>query len=276
MNTMKAKITIIALFLLLPLYVRAYKENVVKVWSNSMCKDVPVSVILPHEYSDTINYPVIYLLHGYSDNHTNWAKNGVVGALADKHNVIVVMPDGGYDSWYFDSPIVKEYRYETFVSQELISYVDSCYSTISDRKARAITGQSMGGHGAFYIAMRNQDKFANMGSLSGGLDIRPFPNRWNIAGRLGKYEQYPERWEEHTVINQTHLLTPGSMNIVFECGTSDFFFKVNCNMHEKLLKEGIPHDFYVRPGGHTWNYWLTNIKYQFMYFCDSFNKSLNK
>ena len=273
MQYIKKSVVIATLSLLLsPLCIMAYTEDAVMVRSRCMDKDVPVNVILPQEYSDTMQYPVVYLLHGYSDKYTSWSREGVVGRLADMYNFVVIMPDGGYDSWYFDSPVVKEYRYETFVSKELVSYVDSCYSTIKDRKGRAITGLSMGGHGAFYIAMKHQDTFSCMGSLSGGLDIRPFTKNWNIAGRLGAYEQYPERWEENTVINMTHLLTPGSMNIVFECGTGDFFYKVNCNMHDKLLKEGIPHDYYVRPGGHSWTYWLRNIKYQFMYFSDCFNK----
>lgn len=254
----------------------AFQENVHMVWSNSMNKSVPVNVITPENYSKSDTYPVIFLLHGHSDNYLKWSQGGVVGDLADKHSVIVVMPDGGYDSWYFDSPIVKDYQYETFVSNELISYVDSCFSTIKDRHGRAITGLSMGGHGAFYIAMRNQDKFANMGSLSGGMDICPFTNKWNISGRLGAYDEFPERWENHSVINMTDLLVPGKMNIVFECGTSDFFYQVNCNMHEKLLNEGIPHDFYSRPGGHSWTYWLSNIKYQFLYFVDRFNNYQNQ
>lgn len=254
----------------------AFQEKVHMVWSRSMDKNIPVNIITPGNYNESKLYTVIYLLHGFGDNHLRWSQGGVVGSLADQYNLIVVMPDGGRDSWYFDSPVVEKYQYETFISDELISYVDSCFSTIKDRNARAITGLSMGGHGAFYIALRNQEKFANVGSLSGGLDIRPYTDKWNISARLGSYDQFPERWEDHSVINMTNLLEPGKMNIVFECGTSDFFYQVNCNMHEKLLKEGIPHDFYSRPGGHSWKYWLTNIKYQFIYFVDRFNTHLNK
>lgn len=267
---MKNRIIVVLMFLLCAFRAGAFEESEVQVWSRSMDKNVPVCVVTPDGYSESERYPVIYMLHGHSDNYRSWAKEGVVGRLADEHRVMVVMPDGAYDSWYFDSPVVKEYRYETFVSEELVHYVDSSYSTIRHRQARAITGLSMGGHGAFYVAMKHQDVFGNMGSLSGGLDIRPFPNNWNIKGRLGSIEEFPERWDEHSVINMTHLLSPGKMNIVFECGSEDFFFKVNCDMHKKLLKEGIQHDFYIRPGGHSWQYWLGNVKYQFMYFNDRF------
>ncbi len=254
----------------------AFNENEIKVYSKSMDKDVPVTVITPDSYDNTAEFPVIYLLHGYSDNHKGWAKEGVVGKLSDLYDIVFVLPDGGFDSWYFDSTFTPEYQYETFVSSELITYIDSNYKTIKDRKARAITGLSMGGHGAMYLAIKHQDIFGNAGSTSGGVDIRPFPENWNIATRIGSYQEYPENWEKNTVINLTHLLKPDSLNIIFDCGSEDFFYEVNCNLHEKLLKEGIPHEFYSRPGGHCWPYWLNSIKYQVLFFSDCFAKALTK
>ena len=254
----------------------AYEQKEIAVWSESMNKEVKTTVITPDDYNKVNSFPVIYLLHGHGGNHTVWTKDGVVGKLADEYNVIVVMPDGARDSWYFDSPVAAEYRYETFVGKELVAHIDSCYSTLQDRKYRAITGLSMGGHGAFYLAMKHQDIFGNMGSMSGGLDIRPFPKNWNIASRLGTYEEYEDRWNENTVINMTHLLKPDSMNIIFDCGMEDFFYKVNCDMHEKLKKEGIPHEFYVRPGAHNWPYWMNAVKYQFLYFCNNFTSAMKQ
>ena len=84
----------------------------------------------------------------------------------------------------------------------------------------------------------------------------------------GSIEEYPENWEKNTVINLTHLLKPESLNIIIDCGTEDFFFEVNCNLHKKLLDEGIPHEFYTRPGSHNWTYWLNSIKYQVLFFSD--------
>ena len=250
----------------------AFRQEAVNVRSEKMDKDVPVTVITPDGYGDKEAYPVIYLLHGYSDNYTSWSKDGVVGGLSDQYGIIFVMPDGGYDSWYFDSVITPEYQYETFVSSELVSYVDSHYKTIADRKGRAIAGLSMGGHGALYLGIRHQDVYGSMGSMSGGVDIRPFPTRWNIAKRLGSIEEYPQNWEDNTVINMTHLLEPGAMNIIIDCGTEDFFFEVNCSLHEKLLDAKIPHEFYTRPGKHNWKYWLNAIKYQVLYFNDCFSR----
>lgn len=251
----------------------AYKESEIMVKSESMNKDIPVTVITPDSYDVGKKFPVTYLLHGYSDNNEAWTKEGVVGHLSDLYDIVFVLPDGGFDSWYFDSTITPEYQYETFVSKELISYIDTNYKTIKDRSARAITGLSMGGHGALFLAFRHQDIFGSAGSASGGVDIRPFPDNWNIKARLGSIQEYPENWEANTVINMTHLLKPGSLNLIIDCGTEDFFYEVNCNLHEKLHKEGIPHDFYTRPGSHNWTYWLNSIKYQILFFNDCFRRA---
>lgn len=251
----------------------AFTQKEVNVRSDKMNKDVPVTVITPEGYGVEKAYPVIYLLHGFSGNQTDWTKEGVVGKLADLYDIIFVLPDGGFDSWYFDSTVTPEYQYETFVSSELVNYIDSNYSTVKDRKGRAITGLSMGGHGAMFLAMRHQDVYGSMGSMSGGVDIRPFPKNWGISKRLGTIEENPENWEKNTVINMTDLLQPGAMNIIFDCGTEDFFFKVNCALHDKLLEAKIPHDFYTRPGAHNWDYWLNSIKYQALYFNDCFDKA---
>ena len=104
--------------------------------------------------------------------------------IADRDGLIFVCPDGK-NSWYWDSPKDPSYRYETFVSSELVKYIDSEYSTVKDRSGRAITGLSMGGHGAMWLSFRHKDVFGAAGSTSGGVDIRPFPNNWEMNKLLG-------------------------------------------------------------------------------------------
>lgn len=137
--------------------------------------------------------------------------------------MIIVCPDGAYGSWYLDSPIDPDFQYETYIAIELVNWIDKNYPTIPSRTGRAITGLSMGGHGALYLAFRHQDIFGAAGSMSGGVDIRPFPNNWDLEKRLGKQSEYPERWEQHTVIELLHLLTPNSLKLIIDCGTEDFF-----------------------------------------------------
>ncbi len=240
--------------------------------SESMDKDIGVVVVTPENYTPENQYPVLYLLHGYSGNENDWiTKVPAIKDYADLYHFIIVCPDGAYSSWYFDSPVDPKMKYETYVSKELVSWVDKNYSTVKSREGRAITGLSMGGHGALYLAFRNQDVFGAAGSMSGGVDIRPFPGNWEISERLGSYAEYPENWEKNTVINLVYKLQPGSLKITIDCGTDDFFYGVNCRLHEKLLERNIPHDFTVRPGSHSWEYWANSIAYQTLFFHNFFS-----
>ena len=131
----------------------AFQREIIAVHSQAMNKNIMVTVLLPDDYhSSKERLPVVYVIHGFSDNYKKWDENANVGRFADQYNMIIVTPDGGFDSWYFDAPEDPTYRYETFVSKELIDYMDSRYRTIAERKMRAITGQSMGGHGARWVA----------------------------------------------------------------------------------------------------------------------------
>jgi len=165
-------------------------------------------------------------------------------------------------------------KYETYVAKELVDYIDHTYSTVKNKSGRAITGLSMGGHGALYLSFRHQDVFGAAGSMSGGVDIRPFPNNWDISKRLGTYAQNPQNWDKNTVINLLDLLKGSSLKIIFDCGVDDFFHDVNRNLHEKMLAAKIPHDYIERPGRHTWEYWENSIKYQFVFFNDFFTGAM--
>ncbi len=252
-----------------------YAANVdtVKVFSKSMSKDIKTVVVTPDGHSVSNIYPVVYLLHGYGGDYGSWVNGGTqVKTLSDENGIIVVCPDGN-TSWYFDSPIDSTFMYETFVANELVEWIDANYNTVAHREGRAITGLSMGGHGGLYLGFRHQDVFGACGSMSGGVDVRPFPNNWDLSKRLGKQNELPENWSRNTVVNQLHLLTPNSIKIIFDCGTDDFFYDVNVKLHDKLLYLNIPHEFISRPGGHTWEYWANAIKYQFLFFDNYFKMS---
>ncbi len=265
------------LFSLLTLTVNAATVDTASTYSASMKKNIKAVVIMPDNYSKKATYPVVYLLHGYSGNYADWiTKVPAIKKLSDQYNVIIVCADGNFGSWYFDSPVDSSWRYETYVSKELVNYVDDHYATIKDRKSRAITGLSMGGHGALYLAFKHQDMFGAAGSMSGGVDIRPFPLNWNLSDRLGTYKDHPDNWEKNTVTNLLYLLTPGSLSITFDCGKDDFFYGVNKTLDEKLWERNIPHDFTVRPGGHTWEYWANSIQYQMVFFNNYFHSADKK
>lgn len=253
----------------------AFNYEALGVHSPAMNKEVKVSIITPEGYSPTAAepYDVVYLLHGHSGNNESWYKQGHVGPYADQYGIIIVCPDGD-KSWYWDSPVDPTFRYETFVAEELVAWVDATYRTRADRTGRAITGLSMGGHGALWLAIRHQETFGAVGSTSGGVDIRPFPKNWNMSERLGTIEENPHYWEQYTVTNIVEQIpTDGSLAMIVDCGVADFFYEVNCELHEKLLARGVPHDFYTRPGKHNWPYWTNSIKFQLLFFDNYFKQN---
>jgi len=257
------------------LVLNAAKVDTLLVYSNSMKKNTKTCVVTPDNYNKTEKpYPVLYLLPGYSGNFASWVNDfPQVKQFADQYGMIIVGVDGNFSSWYFDSPIDPTMKYETYVTKELIGFIDNTYNTIKSKEGRAVSGLSMGGHGALYLSMRHQDIFGAAGSMSGGVDFRPFPQNWDLNKRLGDMALYPENWEKNTVIYQLYLLKNDKLAIIIDCGTDDFFIAVNRQLHEKMLYFNIKHDYIERPGGHTGAYWNNALQYQVLYFDNFFRKN---
>ena len=274
---MKKTFGTICLFLMACLGMQAAQVDTLLVRIESMNKDIKVVTIRPDKAVKGEKCPVIYLLHGHGGHAKTWIDvRPDLPEIADRDGIIFVCPDGNRDSWYWDSPVVKESRYETFISKELIEYTDKNLNAIPDRSKRAITGLSMGGHGAMWNAIRHQDVFGAVGSMSGGLDIRPFPGNWGMKKYLGERDENLEVWNNHTVINQLDRLKDGDLAIIIDCGVDDFFFGVNKAVHERLLQQKVGHDFIARPGGHTRTYWNNSIGYQIMFFKKFFEKAIKE
>ena len=276
---MKKLFTSICIFLLVLLNMQAIagKVDTILIQSNYLKKATKFVVIQPSNQSQQNNaqerYPVVYLLNGYGGDYGQWPiTTPQLKKTADDLKIIFVCPDGGIGSWYFDSPIDSSIRYESYITKELVPYIDANFSTKANPKSRAITGLSMGGHGALYLAIRHSEIFGAAGSTSGGVDFRAFPNRWDIKKALGDYESNKERWYEYTVMRQVELLKNNQLAIIIDCGIDDFFMPVNRALHEKLLQLKIDHDYIERPGEHNHIYWGSSIDFQILFFHHFFQK----
>ena len=248
--------------------------DTIAVMSDKMGREIKNVVITPAGYNEPDfqeeQFAVLYLLHGYSGTYKDWvSKKPELQDLATEHSVIIVCPDG-QDSWYLDSPIDPQMQYETYITKELVDFIDNHYRTIADPKFRAITGLSMGGHGAMSLALKHPEIYWQCGSMSGGLDITPFPKSWKIKLRLGEYENNKELWKEHSVQGIVEKLESTDQRIIIDCGIDDFFYKVNTTMHNTLLEKKIAHDFISRPGRHSWDFWCNSIDYQLLFFSKGF------
>lgn len=266
--------SILMLFMIVPQVLFGASVDTVETFSLSMNKAIKAAVITPDNYKKGNSFPVLYILHGHSRNYATWITYAPsLKAMSDQYQMIMVCPDGNYSSWYLDSPLLPEWRYETYISKELVNWIDSRYKTINDKKGRAITGLSMGGHGALYLAIKHQDIYGAAGSMSGGVDFRPFPKNWGIAEKLGAYDIHRENWDKHVVVNMVSQIKPG-LKLMIDCGIDDFFYPVNEALHHVLLANKIPHDYVSRPGKHDWDYWGNAIYYQVL-FMDRYFKTTN-
>lgn len=266
----------VLLFLLTAWYSagRGATVDTISIYSHAMQKEFKCVVINPSiEQDKPIRVPVVYLLHGYSGWYSNWLiRVPELKDYADQYQLMIVCPDGGFSSWYIDSPVDSTSKFETYIGREVPDYIDSHYFTIKDRSGRAITGLSMGGHGGLFLGFRHSDTFGACGSMSGGVDLRPFPKSWDLSKRLGDTIAHSDNWKNYSVTTVAEQKPALPLAIMIDCGTEDFFYPVNKALHEKLLQEHIPHDYIERPGQHDWAYWRNAIKYQLLFFKDYFSR----
>ena len=233
-----------------------------------MNKNIRCVVIQPDNYKKKkASFPVVYLLHGYSGNFSNWiTKVPALMNYADDYQLIIVCPDGNFSSWYFDSPVDSSSRYETYISKEVVHYIDSAYRTIRDKDHRAITGLSMGGHGALFLSLRHPDIFGAAGSMSGGVDLSESKTRFDVTKRLGDTLSHAKDWHDYSVINLVENYVNTPVKIIFDCGNKDIFIEGNRGLHKKMQQLKIPHDYIERPGEHNWVYWSNAIPYELLFF----------
>ena len=252
----------------------AQKVDTIEVYSPKMKRNIKNVVVLPEGYDKAkdLRYPVVYLLHGYGGKYDTWVTHTkkTLPQEAGKWNVIVVCPDG-QNSWYWDSPVDPSMQFETYVSKELVEHIDKNYKTVASSKGRAITGFSMGGHGGLWLGINHPDVFGACGSMSGGVDIRPFPNNWSMKKWLGTYKDNAKVWDEHTVMSQLYKIEPNSLSIIIDCGTGDFFYQVNEKLHKEMLYNNIQHEYIIRPGAHNHEYWNNAVDYQLQFFSKFFS-----
>lgn len=263
-----------AIVLLVTTQAMAARVDTIAIYSNKMQRSLKTVVILPDGYGMAgKSFPVVYLLHGAFGSYSNWIqKVPHIQELADRYQVMIVCPDGGYTSWYFDSPVDKTYQFETFVAREVPAYVDAHYATIADRKGRAITGLSMGGHGSFFIAFRHADMFSACGSMSGAFNILENKTKYDLIKRLGDTITNRQYWEKWCIPDMTDQCPKDSLSIIFDCGTEDGFIQTNRSVHRQLLERKIAHDYIERPGKHDWQYWGNAIDYQFLFLKKHFDR----
>lgn len=272
--------------LLFPLLAFSAQVDTLTISSTAMNRTMRAAVVLPQSYKSTdagkgkASYPVLYLLHGGGGQFSDWLKQTpdkmLVHKLADQYNLIIVMPEGDRLGGYLDSSVQKDNLFETYVSKEVVEKIDNTYRTIRDRKGRVITGLSMGGHGALYLATRHPELYCAAGSMSGALDLNYKTWRINpefeksigpgFARILGPLGSTPDQYAANSVVNMVDKIKANGQKLIIDCGVDDFLIEPNRELHRRLVYNKIEHDYTERPGGHTWDYWQNSLPNHLLFF----------
>ena len=278
----------LVLFLFLPIlgFTQA-KVDTISVYSPSMKKSLKAAITFPSSYQKgQSRYPVVYLLHGgsgaYSDWHQKVTEKGIVNQMAEEHQVLIITPGVGPASYYYDSPLLDSVRYETYMIQELIPFIDKNYRTLAQKESRAITGLSMGGHGAITLATKHPSLFTAAGSMSGvmnidtdlwkvGEDFRNLRKKGQIE-MLGEINYKAPLFNPYTAVGLVDQLKNQEISLIIDCGVDDFLIETNRQMHSLLMEKKIDHEYIERPGAHTWNYWTEALPVQFFFLSKSLKR----
>jgi putative tributyrin esterase len=231
--------------------------------SASLGKDRAYTVLLPVGYDPggPRRYPVLYLLHGKSGDHTDWSKRAPLREAVGQAPLIVVMPDGD-DGWYVDWAD-GAHRYEAQIVRDLVPHVDGAYRTLAAREGRAVAGLSMGGYGAVKIALAHPELFVSAASVSGALR---FPREgWDDGPKVFGTGPPSDRLRvQNDVLELAFALQrtrPGWSGpaLYLDCGTDDLLYDSNARVRSFLREIGVPYAYHEEPGGHSWEYWSARL-----------------
>ena len=247
--------------------------------STTLHRGVRYCVMLPSRYEGESpkKYPVLYFLHGLGENEQTLVNSGGWGLIEDLRqqqkvgDFLMVAPEGR-DSFFINSADGHD-RYSDFFLSEFLPYIETHYRVIRNRKARAITGLSMGGYGALRFAFARPDLFGSVSAQSAAL-ITESPQELNTdlhsAGPLAKLlaRAFGDpvnvlHWQQNNPFdlarkNQIQIRTQA---IYLNCGQQDEYGFADgaSRMHKQLLAEGIRHEFHLYPGGHNADYFLSHM-----------------
>ena len=244
------------------------------------------AVYLPPDYENSRrSYPVLYLLHGYTDDHTGWVQFGEVLHIADKAiisgeatSMIIVMPDANSGLPGYTNSISGNWNYEDFFFEEFIPHVEERFRIKKEKQFRAVSGLSMGGGGSFLYALHRPDLFSSAAPLSAWMgpknleEMQQFADRENIKFDEKNIEDFLNTNNPLRIIDQMDTKDINTVRWYIDCGDDDFLYEGNSHMHIKMRDKKVNHEFRIRDGGHSWTYWRTALPNVLSFISDHFHR----
>lgn len=212
--------------------------------------------------------PVLYLLHGLSDDHTMWLRQTRVEQYAQRYRLAVVMPAANR-SFYMD--MAHGAKYETFVSRELPSVIECYFPVCRKRSGRFIAGLSMGGYGALRNGLKYHHTFGAIAALSSAdiiqqiatfTDDNPafFARRGYAQALFGPLEKLPGSDKDLRWLAQRITNPADRPRIYLACGSQDSLLPMNKNLRDSLQTLGYDLTWCEAPGAHEWDFWDSQIR----------------
>ncbi len=238
----------------------------IKIFSQSLGKQVALSVIMPQIRNKDEKLKVLWLLHGYSDNHTSWIRQTSIERYVNEKNLCVVMPDVDL-SYYAD--MVYGNKYFTYLTKELPEVMCDMFSLSTKRTDNYVAGLSMGGYGALKVALNYPDKYVKCASLSGVPDMKAaFENNDRDIDRkflckmlYGAIDNFDDSINDLKYMVKLRAAENNLPQLYMCCGTEDFLYQNNLGFLAYLKSLGIPVCFEEDDRyGHVWEYWDLKIQ----------------
>ncbi|MEM8781405.1 MAG: alpha/beta hydrolase family protein [Planctomycetota bacterium] len=209
--------------------------------------------------------PVLYLLHGLSDDHTAWLRRTAIERYVAPMGLAVVMPNV-HRSFYAD--MTHGGKYFTFVTEELPRLMRSFFRLSERREDTFVAGLSMGGYGAFRCALTHPDRYAAAASLSGALDrttqrsTRSASIDASLALAFGDMDRYAG--SDHDLLRlASEIVSRGDDRPALYqcCGTADFLYDQNRSFHAHCETIGLEVTHAWHAGqDHRWHYWDRQLR----------------
>jgi putative tributyrin esterase len=219
--------------------------------SRALGRHVTYTAILPEARHGDGPFPVLYQLHGRSDDHSAWVvRSRLVDHLAP-YPLIAVLPDGGISGWRNAGPHEK---YEDFVTEDLWRHVGATFRVRPGRAA--VGGLSMGGGGSIRLGLKHPELYASVWAHSSAL-----PNAAQMRER-GVPEAEIAADDCHAAAERLLVAVPRPSlpRVTLDCGVEDALIEQNRAFHRHLQAIGFPHDYREHPGAHTWEYWDLHVR----------------
>jgi S-formylglutathione hydrolase FrmB len=230
-------------------------------FSEALNLQCAADVIMPERPPAGRDLPCLWLLHGLSDDHTAWQRRTNIERYAASYPLAIVMP-AVHRSFYAD--MAAGYAYWTFVSEELPRRMRAFFRLSAHREDNFVAGLSMGGYGAFKLALNLPDRYAAAASLSGVMDICA---RWYMDKREADLQLVfgpagPRGGNSDLFHVARQRVADGQpMPHLFQCcGTEDFLYQDNLRFRDFAGEIGLPVHYQEGPGAHDWSYWDARIQ----------------